>query len=1095
MKKTRISNLKYAAAPLALGLALISTPSFAQDAAAEEEAASEIIVTGSLITNPNLERSAPVNVTTSEEIELLQSNLAEEILREIPGVVASIGSAVNNGNGGASYVNLRGIGSNRNVVLLDGDRIVPADFAGRVDLNNIPLALVERVDVLTGGASTTYGADAVGGVVNFILKNDFSGLEVQASEQLTEQGDGNVFRVDATIGANFDDGRGNAVLGIGYQQADAVYQGARDVSLTTLETYSGTALGSGTAFPSRFSGTRLTGATGAAAPESLFTGRTPPTADDITAGFLLGRPIYVENPAGGVNGGTNQINDAGQIVPTFSTFNFNPYNVFQTPFERFNMFGQARYEVSDAIEVYSRGLFSKNTVNTIIAPSGAFSIGVNIPLNNPFLPAAARNQFCAFDVNPRPDIYTPRFTQAQCAAAAVSTLRPGSAGYLEVGTGGASATATTSGNGLAVAQAWQPFDLNNNGVIEAGEGYNPNPQTTFARRAIEAGPRISEYVSTVFDYRLGARGSITDSIDWDITGAYGQSENIQTIKGYTLNSRFRQSLRAGGTAAAPVCFDTSNGCVAANVFGTIQPQAIPFLVQESTSFTKTSLAQVKGTINGDAGVTSPFAEDPVAFAVGGEYRKYTARQGADALAKGGDLGGAGGATPDIKGGFDVYEAFGEVVVPLVSDKPFFNSLTVEGGIRYSSYSVDAPGNPSYNTTTFKAGGTWEPVEGLAIRGNFARAVRAPNIGELFSPVNTTLTNLGTDPCATLTTAGAVLPGRPAGGPTGELRAVCLAQGANAGNINSIPQPNAGQVNSTGGGNVNIKPETSDSFTVGAIFQPAIIPGFTASIDYYNIKVTKAISSPTPGDVIAACFGSDVFNPAAGASTTAACTSIRRSPADGGLSGDPNVFTGLPSVLSNAGAIATDGIDLILNYKTDLTDNIGLALSFNGNYTFNNKFNAFVANPDSVNRECTSYISSNCGSLQPDYSWSQRTTLSFDKIDVSLLWRHLSAMEQEPLDVIDGGAFFNGTIGASVLGVGGRTVNFGKIKAYDYFDLSTRLNASENLTITISVQNLLDKAPPLTGNNAGSTSFNSGNTFPSTYDALGRRYAVTAKLRF
>jgi outer membrane receptor protein involved in Fe transport len=485
----------------------------------------------------------------------------------------------------------------------------------------------------------------------------------------------------------------------------------------------------------------------------------------------------------------------------------------------------------------------------------------------------------------------------------------------------------------------------------------------------------------------------------------------------------------------------------------------------------------------------------VAFAVGGEYRKYTARQGADALAKGGDLGGAGGATPDIKGGFDVYEAFGEVVVPVVSDKAFIKSLTVEGGVRYSSYTVDAPGNPSYNTTTFKVGGTWEPVESLAVRGTFARAVRAPNIGELFSPVNTGLTNLGTDPCATFTTAGTLLPGRPASGPTGELRAVCLAQGANLGNINSIPQPNAGQVNSTGGGNVNIKPETSDSFTIGAIFQPAFIPGLTASIDYYNIKVTGAISTPTPGDVIAACFGSNVFSPPAGASTSSACTSIRRSPADGGLSGDPNAFSGLPGNLSNAGAIETDGIDLILNYKTDLTDKIGLALSFNGNYTFKSTFNAFVLNPEAINRDCTGYFSSNCGSLQPDFSWSQRTTVSYGKVDVSLLWRHLSAMEQEPLDVIDGGAFFNGTIGASIPGVGGRTVNFGKIKAYDYFDLSTRLNASENLTITVSVQNLLDKEPPLTGNNAGSTSYNSGNTFPSTYDALGRRYAVTAKLRF
>ena len=1035
-----MSNLKYTAAPLALGLALISTPSFAQDAAEEDVPSTEIIVTGSLITNPNLERSAPVNVTTSDEIELLQSNLAEEVLREIPGVVPSIGSAVNNGNGGASFVNLRGLGSNRNIVLLDGDRIVPAGFGGQVDLNNVPLALVERVDVLTGGASTTYGADAVGGVVNFILKGDFAGLEVQASQQITEEGDGNVFRVDATIGANFDDGRGNAVFGVGYQQADPVYQGARDVSLTTIETFSGTALGSGTSNPARFGGGRLLSGAG--------------------------------------NGGTNQINANGQLVPTFQTFNFNPFNVFQVPFERFNMFGQARYEVSDAVEVYTRGLFSKNTVNTIIAPSGAFGISVNISLNNPFLPAAARNQFCAFDVNPSATVYTARFTQAECAAAANGALRPGDPAYREIGLGG-----------------FVPFDVNGNGRIEAGEGYNPNPQSLFSRRATEAGPRISEYVTTLFDYRVGARGGITDSIDWDITGAYGESENLQTIKGYTLNSRFRQSLRAGGTAAAPVCFDTSNGCVPANVFGTIQQAAIPFLVQESSSFTKTSLSQVKGTINGDAGFTSPFAADPVAFAIGGEYRKYTARQGADSLARSGDLGGAGGATPNIKGGFDVYEAFGELVVPLVSEKPFFNSLTVEGGLRYSAYTVDAPGNPSYNTTTFKVGGTWEPVEGLAIRGNFARAVRAPNIGELFSPVNTGLTNLGTDPCATLTTAGTLLPGRPAGGPTGELRAVCLAQGANLGNINSIPQPNAGQVNSTGGGNVNIRPEKSDSYTIGAIFQPAALPGFSASFDYYNIKVAGAISSPTPADVIAACFGTSVFNPPAGASASPACTSIRRSPADGGLSGDPNVFSGLPSTLSNSGSIETDGFDLIMNYKTSLTDDIGLALSFSGNYTLNSKFNAFVFNPDSINRECTGFFSTNCGSLQPKFQWTQRTTVSFDKIDISMLWRHMSSMEQEPLDVIDSGPFFSGTIGAAILGVGGRTTNFGRIKAYDYFDLSTRFSASDNLTFTVSVQNLLDKDPPLVGNNAGSTTFNSGNTFPSSYDSLGRRYAVSAKLTF
>lgn len=1055
---------------------LIAMPAFAQgtpaDAPKDEDT---IVVTGSLISNPNLQRSAPVNVTTAEEIELQSANVAEEILREIPGVVPSIGSAVNNGNGGASYVNLRGLGSNRNLVLLDSNRITPADLVGRVDLNNIPLALVERVDVLTGGASTTYGADAISGVVNFITKKDFAGVEFQGSEQITEKGDGNSLRLDVTIGANFDDGRGNAVFSMGYQESDPVYQGDRDISLTTVETFSGTAIGSGTAFPSRLSGTRLFGAAGTPLPESIFTGR----GTVISADFPLGMPIYAANPAGGRNGATNQVNGAGQFVPTFSTFNFNPFNVFQTPFQRYNMYGAARYEISDAVEVYARGLFSKNTVNTIIAPSGAFGIGVNISLNNPFLPVAARNQFCAFDVNPRPDIYTPRFTQAECDAGANGALRPGQAAYREIGAGG-----------------FVAFDINNNGTVEPGEGYNPNPASSLFRRSIEAGPRISEYTTTIFDYRVGFRGAINSSINWDVSGAYGESQNNQTIQGYFTNSRVRQSLLAGGTAAAPVCFNAANGCVPANFFGDISQAASRFIVQESQSFVRSSLAQARATINGDIGFTSPFAADPVSFALGGEYRKYNSRQGSDTLAQSGDLGGAGGATPAISGGYDVYEAVAEIAVPLVQDKPFFDSLTIEGGVRYSKYKVQAPTNPSYNTTTYKFAGTWKPVDGLTFRGGYARAVRAPNIGELFSPVSTGLTNLGTDPCATFRTDGTLIPGRPATGPTGELRAVCLAQGANAGNINTIAEPISGQVLSTGGGNINIRPETSDSFTIGTIIQPTFLRGFTLSVDYYNIKVRNAISSPTPGDVIAACFGTSIYTPAAGASANPACTGIRRDPLSGGLSGDPNTSTGLPSTLSNSGAISTDGIDLIMNYRTNITDNVRLGLNFNGNYTFRSKFNAFVASPVSINRECTGYISPNCGSIQPKFQWSQRTTLSFgDDIDVSLLWRHIDKIVQEPLDVIASGAFFSGTVPATILGVGGQTVNFGSISAYDYFDLATRIGIGDKVVLTLTVQNLFNKKPPLTGNNAGSTAFNSGNTFPSTYDSVGRRFGAAVRMKF
>ena len=593
-------------------------PAAAESAPATDESGQDIVITGSLIKNPNLERSAPVNVTSADEIELLQSNVAEEILREIPGVVPSIGSAVNNGQGGASFVNLRGLGANRNLVLIDSNRLVPAGLGGVFDLNNIPLALIERVDVLTGGASTTYGADAISGVVNFITRRNFSGLELNASEQITERGDGNVFRIDATIGANFDDGRGNAVLSIGYQESDAVYQGERDISLVTLETFQGIGLGSGTAVPSRFTGIR--------------------------------------NPNGLTNLSQGQINEAGVIVPNFASFNFNPFNVFQTPFKRYNVYAAANYEVSDAVEVYTRGLFSKNTVDAIIAPSGSFGIGVNISLNNPFLPTAARNQFCAFDVNPGA-AYTARFTQAECDAAALAA-GPGDPNYREIGTGG-----------------FVPFDLGDgaggppDGVIDPGEGFNPNPQSALARRSVEAGPRTSNFETTLFDYRVGFRGPLTSSIDWDIQGAYGQSENSATVGGYTLNSRVRQSLLteldAGGN---PVCQDTTNGCIPVNFFGpagTISPEQADFLVAESKSFTKTSLAQVKGTIAGDFGWSIPWASEPVAFAVGGEYRKYKAEQGADSLAQSGDLGGAGGATPNIEGGYNVTEGVAEIVIPIV----------------------------------------------------------------------------------------------------------------------------------------------------------------------------------------------------------------------------------------------------------------------------------------------------------------------------------------------------------------------------------------------------------------------------------------------
>ena len=363
------------------------------------------------------------------------------------------------------------------------------------------------------------------------------------------------------------------------------------------------------------------------------------------------------------------------------------------------------------------------------------------------------------------------------------------------------------------------------------------------------------------------------------------------------------------------------------------------------------------------------------------------------------------------------------------------------------------------------------MESFKIRGNFSRAVRAPNIGELFTPQTVGLTNLGVDPCSGAAPVA-----------NANLRAVCLAQGAPVGSIGSITNPTAAQALATFGGNVALSPETADTWTLGAVFQPDFAPGFSISVDYYNIKITDVIGNALPGDVIAGCFA----NVTAASAGSAECALIDRNPITGGLDGDPSLSTGLFLATNNLGRLFTDGVDLIANYRTDVGF-ADLAFAFVGNWTHSSKFNANAASATSLNRECVGYYSVNCsftGSIQPEFSTSLRTTLSFETVDLSLLWRYIDGVEFEPQQIID-----DGGPAATV------QPQFRTIPAEHYFDLTARWNATDNFTFAVTVQNLLNNQPKLVGNTIGSTTFNSGNTYPSTYDALGRRFAVSAKLRF
>ncbi len=519
---------------------------------------------------------------------------------------------------------------------------------------------------------TTYGADAITGVVNFITRRDFAGVEVSASEQITEKGDGNYLRADLTLGANFDDGRGNAVLSVGYQESDPVYQGDRDFSFFQVSAPTPAA--------------RRVRAQRSRRASPVFVRSTRPPAR-----WSLQTPATGNRGVSQVEWREGQVCQGGSIAGNYAPFNFNPYNIFQTPFTRYNIFGQAHYEVSDAVEVYGRGLFSKNNVKTIVAPSGSFGGSVPINLNNPFLPATLRNQFCAFDVNPSALVYQARFTQAECDAAAAAT-GPGDPNYRVIGQGG----------------TFVPFDIDNDGVIatdpitgEVTERFNTNPGITLNRRTTEVGPRISDYQTTTFDSRIGLRGPLTSTVDWDISGSYGNSENIQDIQGYTLQSRFacglvgqpgpdhrpsrlrQRRLRAASRSTSSDRKARSRRKWSASSTLEARPVSRRNSVRCAPLSRATSVTRCPGRPSRSA---SPSVRSSASIRAGRRPTFWPKSAG--------ELGGAGGATPDIKGGYAVYEGYGELIAPIVEDKEFFESLTLEAGVRYSKYEIDGRPAPT-----------------------------------------------------------------------------------------------------------------------------------------------------------------------------------------------------------------------------------------------------------------------------------------------------------------------------------------------------------------------------------------------------------------
>ncbi|MBL6853148.1 MAG: TonB-dependent receptor, partial [Alphaproteobacteria bacterium] len=512
-----------------------------------------------------------------------------------------------------------------------------------------------------------------------------------------------------------------------------------------------------------------------------------------------------------------------------------------------------------------------------------------------------------------------------------------------------------------------------------------------------------------------------------------------------------------GGSCSPLNFFTPAGLTAANV---------NYITENLESTTFISQWDVQATATGDLGflgVQSPWAKEPVGMAIGTEYRQEEADFEPDNNLRTNNLVGYQAAVP-TKGGFDVAEGFLELRVPLIEDAPLVQSLQLNGAYRYDHYNLSGDAH-SYNL-----GLEWQPIDDIRFRGSFQRAVRAPNVSELFTPAGGASANPGHDPCSA-SNGGVVT-----------TAALCIATGVPAAAVFGVGlNCPTNQCQAAVGGNPFLKPEHSDSWTLGVVLTPTFVPGFTMTLDYYNIKIGGFIAATPIATILANCY-STTLNPTQSAANPN-CTFVHRD-----VLGTIYTGTGAGYVVSAEGNIAGDkvqGFDLEANYDVDLNDwgwEKAGSLAFNVVGTLVTVNN--TAFPNAPVLHCAGLYGGQCGEPQNRFKSNARVTWTDNKGDfsVSLRWRHLSSIDFE----------LNGTGPAPHAGfVNTPTLGWGE---YDYFDLSGTWSVADSVDLRAGVRNLFDKNPPLTDNNSAPTSSVNNNTFPNTYDALGRIIFVGATVK-
>ena len=979
--------------------ALAAGVAHAQDALPEAEETvaqvSDIVVTGSRIARRDYTSNSPLASVTAEAIENTGQVTVEKALTQMPQFAGAQGQSTSGSsstslNGGQAYASLRGLGSKRTLILLDGKRLQPSNPDGSVDLNIIPEALIGNVEVITGGASTAYGSDATAGVVNFRLKNDFQGVTLASQYGISDYGDGESFRVSVTAGDRFAEGRGRAVISLDYSMRERAFQSERDYYFRRNRESNTAIVAQGSAL---FGANRPT----LAAINDIFVGQYGTDPVQGSAGFYNGQIGFntVDGTLFNLAGTSPVMNlrdpetDGAYLSAGGNNMLYGwTGNIVQNDNERYSLFSRVDYDITQNISGYIQGSLTNYESEGVFNPTLAgLAYALTVPASNPYI----SNDFRHI-LNSRAD---------------------------------------------------------------------PDADFTFWKDLDFAGPRLQNYAYDVYQFIGGLSGQVgIKDWTWEAYASASKAKFLNTQVGGVSRDAMTDLLYSP-TGGNEFC---AGGL---NPFGNHTPSAecISYVVRKTTNTNELTQRMAEASVTGSL-FELPAGEVRFAAGVGYRYNHFEFVPDAQLSRPDGTSDVLGYAPLWASSGeVDSTEVFAEVLVPLLKDLPFIQSLEMEFGYRYSDYSSVG------GVQAYKADLNWQVNDIFRLRGGYNRAVRAPSVGELFAPISTATVGIGTptaantdgDPCDVRSSFRQ--------GPNSQQVAdLCVALGVPEALIDTY-QFGAAQVFALTGGNPDLEEETADTYSFGTVIQPQFsspwLSNISASIDWYKIEVADAVGTLGVGNAIRYCFNDGGNNPTYDANNYY-CQLQDRSTVDG------NMVNPLQPLL-NLGAFNVTGVDLQVDWRLHLAD-LGFgdtgSLAFGTTVSYLDSFEiqALPGAPvyDYVGTWGTA-IEANAGQAHPEWKAVSSVTYSRDRWNVGLRWRHTSEMINSAR-------------------VTSPTSTTRGVDAYDVFDLNARVDLPFDTTVRFTVTNLLNEEPPQVGNVRGTYD-------PQNYDVLGRYYSVAVSKKF